>query len=332
MKTGLALSGGGSLGAYEAGVVKALAELGAKIDIIAGTSIGALNGAVLASAPTLAAGSRQMLEIWRNLAAEDIFKTNYFGLFTLLASLGAPLSSFASLVGQKIPQASLCSSEPVKNLLERAIIPENFDCGPPFYVGVAKITQFAEIKFFAALLGLGNTDAPVWLHIQKFPVAERLKAVIASAAIPVIFSPQQFGQDAYMDGGVADWLGETGNTPVEPLVNSGCNAIIAILLNRSSLYNRLRHSGAAIIEIRPQKAIYCEPSLRTIITFNQSRILQAIDDGYEDCMKKMREIKAVLAMEIEHQNAMERFEQSVRSLDESRARMQDVMDRIRKRD
>ena len=46
-KTALVLSGGGSRGAYEAGVWQALNELGVEIDIVTGASVGSLNGAMV---------------------------------------------------------------------------------------------------------------------------------------------------------------------------------------------------------------------------------------------------------------------------------------------
>ena len=49
VKIGLVLAGGGAKGAYQSGVVKYLAEIDFAPHIIAGTSIGALNGAILAS-------------------------------------------------------------------------------------------------------------------------------------------------------------------------------------------------------------------------------------------------------------------------------------------
>jgi len=48
-KLGIVLSGGGAKGAYEVGFLKYLAEEGIQADAIAGTSIGALNGAIYAS-------------------------------------------------------------------------------------------------------------------------------------------------------------------------------------------------------------------------------------------------------------------------------------------
>ena len=47
MKTGIALAGGGSKGSYQTGAWKALRELGIDYDIVTGTSIGAINGALM---------------------------------------------------------------------------------------------------------------------------------------------------------------------------------------------------------------------------------------------------------------------------------------------
>ena len=60
MKLGLALSGGGAIGAYEAGVVKALAESGTDVHMVSGASIGALNGAIIASSSGLSQAAERM--------------------------------------------------------------------------------------------------------------------------------------------------------------------------------------------------------------------------------------------------------------------------------
>ena len=49
IETVLVLQGGGSLGAYECGVYKTLVKHNIKFDIVSGTSIGALNAAIIAS-------------------------------------------------------------------------------------------------------------------------------------------------------------------------------------------------------------------------------------------------------------------------------------------
>ena len=64
MKTGLVLSGGGAVGAYQAGVVKALAECGTQISMVSGASIGAFNGAIIAASPDLSEAAVRLEALW----------------------------------------------------------------------------------------------------------------------------------------------------------------------------------------------------------------------------------------------------------------------------
>ena len=68
-KIALVLAGGGSLGAYQVGAIKALTELGFTFDIVTGTSIGALNGAFYAS------GMMDEAEkLWNSITANKVMK------------------------------------------------------------------------------------------------------------------------------------------------------------------------------------------------------------------------------------------------------------------
>ena len=64
----IALEGGGAKGAYEAGVWKALDEAGVKYNAVAGTSVGALNGAMMASRDLSTA-----LHLWENVKFSQVF-------------------------------------------------------------------------------------------------------------------------------------------------------------------------------------------------------------------------------------------------------------------
>ena len=64
----IALEGGGAKGAYEAGVWKALEEAGVKYNAVAGTSVGALNGAMMASGDLETA-----LHLWENIRFSQVF-------------------------------------------------------------------------------------------------------------------------------------------------------------------------------------------------------------------------------------------------------------------
>lgn len=66
------LGGGGVLGANEVGMLRALLEAGIVPDVILGTSIGAVNGAVLASEPTTASVER-LTELWTSADEAGIF-------------------------------------------------------------------------------------------------------------------------------------------------------------------------------------------------------------------------------------------------------------------
>ena len=68
LETVLVLQGGGSLGAYECGVYKALARYVKKFDIVAGTSIGAINAAIITATIQDANPSRKLEDFWLELA------------------------------------------------------------------------------------------------------------------------------------------------------------------------------------------------------------------------------------------------------------------------
>jgi NTE family protein len=71
-KTALVLCGGGSKGALEVGLYRALVELGIPIDLIVGTSIGALNGAFIAAGTSPA----ELARIWRSVRPRELFRLN----------------------------------------------------------------------------------------------------------------------------------------------------------------------------------------------------------------------------------------------------------------
>ena len=66
------LVGGGSLGSVQAGMLQALLCAGIAPDLVVGTSVGALNGALLAGAPTVA-GVEALGALWRGLRRRDVF-------------------------------------------------------------------------------------------------------------------------------------------------------------------------------------------------------------------------------------------------------------------
>jgi NTE family protein len=68
LETVLVMQGGGSLGAYECGVYKALSKHGKRFDIVAGTSIGAVNAAIITSSIADDDPSKKLEDFWLTLA------------------------------------------------------------------------------------------------------------------------------------------------------------------------------------------------------------------------------------------------------------------------
>ena len=89
--TALVLSGGGSLGAVQVGMLDALCRTGFMPDVVVGASVGALNGAFFACDPT-PSGVARLADLWRSLRRKDVFP------LTLLAGLTALLFGHDHLI------------------------------------------------------------------------------------------------------------------------------------------------------------------------------------------------------------------------------------------
>lgn len=101
-KTALVLGGGGSRGAYEIGVWQALRELGIPIDIVTGTSVGAINGALIAQdAFDLA------VSLWRDIDTSMVFDME---IKDILANTGIGNSKLKALLQQYIDEAAVRKS------------------------------------------------------------------------------------------------------------------------------------------------------------------------------------------------------------------------------
>src|SRR5882724_9813733 len=98
------LGGGGVLGATQVGMLRALLETGITPDLVVGTSVGALNGALVASDPTLHAVDR-LTALWNSLSESGIFSGSLLSQAARLARQRTHLHSALPL--QRIVEAQL---------------------------------------------------------------------------------------------------------------------------------------------------------------------------------------------------------------------------------
>ncbi|MEQ9831384.1 patatin-like phospholipase family protein [Pectobacterium versatile] len=319
MKVGLALSGGGAIGAYEVGVVKALAESGADIHMVSGASIGALNGAILAASPGLAEAAERMAEVWTHLGKDNVLSVNksvYFSLLTqfgLAMGLSPVLGKTGSLLGmvlnrvatthgfESLQNEPLFSDQPLIELMDRYLDVDALANGLPLYVSLYPTEGGMQdiINCLCAEFGIGITRDSVFHLVQRLPQQQQKEALLASAALPLLFKPREIQGVRYSDGGMGGWRNMQGNTPVTPLVEAGCNLVIVTHLSDDSLWDRHAFPDTTIIEIRPQRTLKRNEGAlggaKDLLGFRSTHIDSWSQQGYVDTMAAIQHIRKPLA-------------------------------------
>jgi len=167
--TAFVLGGGGALGAVEVGMLRALFERGIAPDLVLGTSVGALNGALVARDPSPAVIER-LTGLWR--AAADDSRAVYGD---------RPLRTVRRAVATG---TNLYSAAPLRQRLDEELGDVTFEQLPVrFQVCAASIERAAEHWFASGRV---------------------VDAVVASAAVPGLLPPARVGDEHYLDGGIVN--------------------------------------------------------------------------------------------------------------------------------
>ncbi len=166
-RTAFVFTGGGSLGAVQVGMLKALAAHGVSADLVISASVGAINAAYFASDPTIE-GTKRLDQIWRNLRRRDVFS----------------VSPFAALLGLLARRDHMVSSSALRHLLETHLPYARLEQAKiPCHVVTTELFQGSEICF---------STGPV------------IQTVLASAAIPTVYPPVRIGELHLVDGSIAN--------------------------------------------------------------------------------------------------------------------------------
>lgn len=342
---GLVLSGGGAKGAYQVGVVQCLADRGIRLTGISGASVGALNGALVACAPNLTDAAARLNAIWRELAdappAElrlgDVLPPlvlgHYLGLLlaagepSILVALHQITSRFSAALANAAQARALdsLSDAPVPqrlgDLLDRHLSVDALDSGLPFYVSVFQSGGgwWDLIRAVAGISGLADTPLSEFLHVQALSPMDRRRAILASAALPLLFEVQRIGDRTYADGGLGGLRNLQGNTPIAPLLDeTGAGVVIVSHLVDGSSFDRHRFPLATIVEIRPSTPIRRRGGLRDTLGFTRGQIEGWIEQGYVDTERVLDQVTNALGILAEARLARQRRDRALRSLLDSR--------------
>jgi len=165
--TAFVLGGGGKWGAVEVGMLHALVDAGIRPDLIVGTSIGAINGAMFAADPT-ASGIETMRGLWHEVMESDMFSAKVWERVRSLTRMRVAIQDAA----------------PLRDMLERSLPVDRIeDLTIRFECVAASIQRAAEHWF------------------DRGPLVD---ALLASSAVPTLFPPVEIDGQHFYDGGLVD--------------------------------------------------------------------------------------------------------------------------------
>jgi NTE family protein len=199
----LVFQGGGALGAYQAGVYQALHEAGVEPDWVIGTSIGAINAALIAG-NSRANRLEHLRAFWQRMEHGHIFDTPLGAMLNSARTMAAiaggipaffkpnPLAFMSPFSSLGAEGAGYYSTEPLKATLADLIDFEELNEGPcRIAVGAANV-RTSEMRYFDS--SRTRIDA---------------RHIMASGALPPAFPAVRIDDELYWDGGIVS------NTPVE---------------------------------------------------------------------------------------------------------------------
>lgn len=232
---GLILSGGGARGAYEVGVLEYIfnefGDVGGRppsVDLISGTSVGAVNGAFVASMlHDIPGGIRNLVSIWNDLELAHVLGFGLrqaAGLYRVLLGGSSEArgvfdpSRLSMLVGKNVNWRGLRQNIRTGKLKALTVSTTHVGSGQP-------------VIFVDSAPGV-TIPKSLGLHalVRRAKIGQH--HVLASAAIPLIFPAVEIGDEIHCDGGLRL------NTPMGPSIHLGMNRLLVVGLSTPQMEGR----------------------------------------------------------------------------------------------
>jgi NTE family protein len=206
----LVLQGGGALGAYQGGVYEALHDAGVEPHWVIGTSIGAVNGALIAGNLPQHRVAR-LTDFWRRVEIEvpDSGSPDWLGLGHFWANLRTVSTG---IPGFFAPNPAALLGTQVNVGVERA----SYYCTQALRTTLAELIDFESLTAQAPRLTVGavNVQSGALHYFDTRATALGVEHIMASGALPPAFPAIRVAEGCYWDGGVYS------NTPIEVVLNS----------------------------------------------------------------------------------------------------------------
>ncbi len=255
---GIVLEGGGAKGAYQVGAWKALKEAGVRIRGIAGTSVGALNGALMCM------DDLELAEhVWSNLTYSQVMDVEDEKMQQLMER-EMPFWEAVSHVFERMGEGGLDVS-PLKELLLEVVDEEKIKASPvELYIKTFSVDQFKELD----------------IDLKEVEPGQMKDFLLASAYIFPLFKNEKLHGKTYIDGGAVN------NVPLDSLVDRGYEDILMIRIFGIGRAKRVKiPEGTNILTIEPRV------DLGNIIDFNHRKSIRNMKIGYYDAKRLIYGLK-----------------------------------------
>lgn len=276
MRRAIALSGGGTKGAYEVGVWKALVELGIEYEIVTGTSIGAINGALMA-----AREYERACEIWDTIEMTDVMQdgvnltTTIEGMYNQREAIRPFLKKYVKNKGADI--------SPFIQFINRLIDEEKVRASDVDY-GLVTV-RFSSLKAME-------------LTKEEIPNGMLKDYIMASSSIFPVFPMHKIGNELYLDGCYYD------NLPIDLALKMGADEVVAVDLHTSPQHPNYANKPYV-------KYITPGRSLGTMLNFERSVLDGNRKLGYYDTMKAYGVLTGFAFMF--YQEDLDQYQEEIRS-------------------
>lgn len=250
---GLVLAGGGTKGAYQVGVYKALKGMKINVKAVVGTSIGALNGALV-----LQDDLEKMLNLYGSIKLNDILSIDSKidetkDIFSL--------KNIAKITKEYIEKRGI-SNDALRKTIEK-------------YIDVDKIYN-SDVDF--GMITFSTKNKGVELFKKDIPKEKMVDFLLASSCFP-IFKSQNIDGEHFFDGGLYD------NMPINMLIKKGYKNIIVVDVTGMGLKRKNASKNVYIKMIKPNEKV------GGTFDFNKQQMKKNIELGYLDTLKSFNKVQ-----------------------------------------
>lgn len=255
---GLVLEGGGAKGAYQIGAWKALKEAGVKINAVAGTSVGALNGALICMDELELAQ-----QMWSNLTYSQVMDVDDTKM-ELMLEREMPFREAVKEAFRHMSEGGV-DVTPLKDMLDKVVDEEKIRNSPvDIFIKTFSVDEMKELD----------------IDLKEVEPGQMKDFLLASAYIFPLFKNEKLHGKMYIDGGAIN------NVPLDSLVDRGYENIIMI-----RIFGIGREKRVKIPEETDLLTVEPRVNLGNIIDFNPKKSVRNMKIGYYDAKRMVYGLK-----------------------------------------